>query len=189
MNELQEIKYIVRLLNEGKVILYPTDTVWGLGCDALNEKAVKRLFQIKQRMEDKSVITLIDSVERLDAFTDNVENTVLDLLSQSHVPQTVIFPSVKNLPNGVINQNRSGAFRLPKHEFCLNLLKEFQKPLVSTSANVSGDKTPLYFNEISQEIKEAVDYIVPHSYEGNMTHKPSQIIFLSQDGEIQFLRK
>ena len=189
MREQKEIQYIVRLLNEGAIILYPTDSVWGLGCDALNEQAVRRLFKIKQRMEDKSVIVLIDSVDSLMNFVETPQKEALDLLEKTNTPQTVVFPRAKNLPQGVVNQNGSGAFRIPQHEFCLNLLKEFKKPLVSTSANKSGEITPFYFNDISEEIKQEVDYVVPLFYETGMTHKPSQIILVLQTGEIQFIRK
>lgn len=189
MNEQQEIQKIVHLLNEGAIILYPTDSIWGLGCDALNEKAVHRLFQMKQRMEDKSVIVLIDEVERLVDFVEYPQTETLNLLQNTSLPQTVVFPQVKNLPKGVVNQNGSGAFRIPKHTFCLNLLKEFKKPLVSTSANRSGEKTPFYFDDISLEIKKGVDYIVPSFFEGDMTHKPSQIVIVLPTGEIQFIRK
>ncbi len=189
MSEQQEIQKIVRLLNEGAIILYPTDSIWGLGCDALNEKAVQRLFKMKQRMEDKSVIVLIDETNRLFNFVESSKPEMLNLLKNTSLPQTVVFPQVKNLPKGVVNQNGSGAFRIPKHAFCLRLLKEFKKPLVSTSANRSGEKTPFYFDDISLEIKKDVDYIVPSFFEGNMTHKPSQIVIVLPTGEIQFIRK
>lgn len=189
MQKEQEIQKIVQLLNEGAIILYPTDTVWGIGCDALNKDAVQRLFKIKQRMEDKSVIVLIDSVDRLGDFVPNKSTELFNLLINAKEPQTVVFPVVENLPTGVVNQNGSGAFRIPKHEFCLKLLKAFKKPLVSTSANVSGEKTPLYFEDISSEIKEKMDYLVPTFFEGNVTHKPSQIVLVLPDGKIQFIRK
>ncbi len=189
MTEKKEIKKIVSLLEQGCVVLYPTDTVWGLGCDALNEKAVKRLFQIKKRMEDKSVISLIDTVERLTPFVNGITKEIENMLLNTDIPQTVILPRVFNLPSGVINQNGSAAFRIPKHHFCIELLKIFKKPLVSTSANISGEKTPFYFEEISDEIKRSVDYIVPSVFEGETTHKPSQIILVLSNGEIQSIRK
>ena len=189
MIEEQEIQKVIEVLEHGGVILYPTDTVWGLGCDALNEKAVERLFKIKKRMEDKSVISLVDRVERLSPFVFGITEEISNLLSNASIPQTVILPKVFNLPKGVINQNGSAAFRIPKHSFCIKLLERFKKPLVSTSANISGEQTPLYYNDISDEIKNAVDYIIPFVFEGEITHKPSQIILILPNGTIQSVRR
>ena len=183
-----EILKTLQILNEGGVILYPTDTIWGLGCDALNEKAVERLFQIKKRMVDKSVIVLIDDLMRVKENILTCFSKGNELLKSSDKPQTVIFPKAKGFPKGVLNLNESMAFRIPKHTFCQNLLSEFKRPLVSTSANVSGEETPLYFEEISQDIINAVDYVVSKDVEGNMTHLPSRIVLLNDEGGYSLIR-
>lgn len=183
------IDEIVNVLNVGGVILYPTDTVWGLGCDATNKTAVQRLFKIKRRMQDKSVIVLIKDVESLKPYVENISPLFHSLLCENPMPQSVIFPQVKNLPAGVVNQNGSGAFRIPKNEFCLTLLERFKKPLVSTSANFSGEKTPCSFEEISDEIKRKVDRVVDISFEKGATHQPSQIVLIRLNGAVEILRK
>lgn len=184
----EEVLKSVQILNAGGIILYPTDTIWGLGCDAYNKKAVERLFKIKERMADKSVIVLIDS---LCLVKENILTLFKEgdsLLQNSTKPQTVIFPKVTGFPLGVLNLNGSMAFRIPKHKFCQELLKEFKRPLVSTSANISGEKTPLYFDEISDKIKHQVDYVVSKSVEGEMTHQPSRIVLLENDGTSSLIR-
>ena len=183
------IQKAITVLNEGGVILYPTDTVWGLGCDATNKIAVDRLFLIKKRMEDKSVIVLVDNFKMLQQYAENfsVDSSVLNL--SLSIPTTFILPKGKNMVKGVINQNGSAAFRVPKHLFCEELLKEFKKPLVSTSANISGDVTPYFYEEIKAEIKELVDFIVPKDCEGDLTHKPSRILAVKESGELLVVRE
>lgn len=182
------IDKVVDILKKGGVILYPTDTVWGLGCDATNAQAVDRLFKIKKRMQDKSVIVLIENEKALNFFVDDIDKRLISFLTDSHEPQTVIFPQVKNLPLGVMNQNGSGAFRIPKNEFCLALLNRFKHPLVSTSANYSGEATPLFFENISVDIKKEVDFVVPVCFEKGATHQPSKIVLIQKDGSTLFLR-
>ncbi len=183
----QEIEKIVAVLNAGGVILYPTDTIWGLGCDATNEQAVQKLFGIKKRMEDKSVICLVDSFETIQKYANGLDER-MKFLFENEKPTTVIIPEGKKMAKGVINQNGSAAFRIPRVLFCQTLLKVFKKPLVSTSANVSCCKTPFCFNEITEEIKQAVDYIVPEKFEQNATHQPSRILLLKETKEILVIR-
>lgn len=183
-----EVEKTVDVLKNGGVILYPTDTVWGLGCDATNLKAVQKLFKIKKRLEDKSVITLVDNFAKIKHYADVNEEQHSLMFKNNSKPTTVILPKGKNMAKGVINQNGSVAFRIPNHQFCQACLKTFQKPLVSTSANISGEKSPVFFKEISSEIKNAVDYIVSEKYEENSTHKPSRILLLKETGEILTVR-
>lgn len=185
----KEVEKTVAVLNNGGVILYPTDTVWGLGCDATNLNAVQKLFKIKKRLEDKSVIALVDNFEKIKKYADCVDEKNAVIFSIDNKPTTVILPKGKNMVKGVINQNGSVAFRIPNHQFCQACLKTFQKPLVSTSANISGEKTPVYFKEISNEIKSLVDYVVSEQYEENSTHKPSRILLLKETGEILTVRE
>lgn len=182
-----QVEKAISVLKNGGVILYPTDTVWGLGCDATNEGAVKKLFAIKKRMEDKSVICLVDNFEMIQNYADIFDENIKNLFLNER-PTTVILPQGKKMAKGVINQNGSVAFRIPNTKFCQALLKNLKKPLVSTSANVSGQKTPSFFKEVGEEIKKAVDYIVPEEFEENATHQPSRILLLNEAGEVLVIR-
>ena len=183
------VQKTVAVLNAGGVILYPTDTVWGLGCDATNQTAVDRLFLIKKRLEDKSVIVLVDNFNSLQEYTENFSLDSVYLNEERSVPTTFVFPRGKNMVKGVINQNGSAAFRVPKHLFCEELLKEFKKPLVSTSANISGDETPYFYEEIKSEIKQQADFVVPQDYEGDLTRKPSRILLVKETGDVLVIRE
>lgn len=185
----EEVQKAVDVLNRGGVILYPTDTVWGLGCDATNEKAVRKLFLIKKRMEDKSVITLVDNFETVKKYAQEVPFMLEEYILKAPVPTTFILPKGKDMVKGVINKNGSAAFRIPKHNFCQELLSFFKKPLVSTSANLSGEKAPAFFDEITDEIKNSVDYIAPLFCEGVMTYSPSKILFLKETGDFLIIRE
>ncbi len=179
----------VKLLKEGKIILYPTDTVWGIGCDATNAKAVEKIYKIKKRIESKSLIVLIDNVNHLDRYMDEVPDITYDLIDSMSTPLTIIYPNAKNLAKNVIASDKSIAIRVVRNEFCERLLEQFKKPLVSSSANVSGDPTPLTFNQISQEIKDNVDYIVDVEKNSLKEVKPSTIIKLDANGEFVIIRK
>ena len=183
----KEIKKVASILKKGGVILYPTDTIWGLGCDATNEKAVQKLFFIKKRMEDKSVISLVSSFEMLQNYADGLDENIKSFFKHEK-PTTVILPRGKNMVKGVINQNGSAAFRIPQTFFCKELIRNLKTPLVSTSANISGQKSPSFFDEIDQEIKLAVDYIVSEKFEENATHQPSRILLLKEENEILVVR-
>ena len=183
----KEIEKITSILKNGGVILYPTDTVWGLGCDATNEKAVQKVFCIKKRMEDKSMISLVDSFDMIQNYADGLDEKA-KVFFENEKPTTVIVPQGKNMIKGVVNQNGSAAFRIPKTFFCKELIKNLKTPLVSTSANISGKKAPSFFKEIEKEIKQAVDYIVPEKFEENSTHQPSRILLLKEENEFLVIR-
>lgn len=178
-----------KLLREGKVILYPTDTVWGIGCDATNAKAVEKIYKIKKRVESKSLIVLVEDSSQLDRYMDHVPGITYDLIDSMTTPLTIIYPNAKNLAKNVIADDKSIAIRVVKNEFCQKLLQQFRKPIVSSSANRSGDPSPLTFNKISKEIKESVDYIVEIEKDSLKEVKPSTIIKLEASGEFKIIRK
>lgn len=178
----------IEALKNGQTILYPTDTVWGLGCDATNPDAVERLIKLKNRPADKSFIILLDNDLKLNRYVKEVPDIAWDLIEHSTKPTTIIYPTGYNLANNVLNQNGSIAVRIVKEGPCHDLLKKFGKPIVSTSANISNEPNPKNFKEISPAVLEQVDYILnlPDLSE-NAT--PSTIIRLEVNGEIEFIRK
>ncbi|MEX6625843.1 L-threonylcarbamoyladenylate synthase [Tenacibaculum salmonis] len=162
-------------LEKGKTILYPTDTVWGLGCDATNQNAVNKIYIIKNRAESKSLIILVDSIEMLKEYVDSISDIVLNILKTVEKPTTIIYPNPKNLAKNTIASDNTIAIRIPKDDFCLELIKEFGKPIVSTSANISGVPTPKTFSEISKAILQSVDYVVA-LHQDKITEKSSTIL-------------
>ncbi|MCD8437172.1 threonylcarbamoyl-AMP synthase [Tenacibaculum dicentrarchi] len=170
-----QIKNSVSFLKTGKTILYPTDTVWGIGCDATNFEAVQKIYQLKNREESKSLIILVDSVEMLKKYVHAVSETVLNILKITEKPTTIIYPNPKNLAKNTIASDNTIAIRIPKDDFCLQLIKAFGKPIVSTSANVSGEPTPKTFSEISTAILQSVDYVVA-LHQDKTTEKSSTIL-------------
>lgn len=148
-------------LQKGKTILYPTDTVWGLGCDATNVEAVKKIYKIKKREESKSLIVLVDSIEMLKKYIKNVPEKALNIIKQSKKPTTIIYNNPVGIAENIINKvDNTIAIRIIKNLFCEKMIKDFGKPIVSTSANISGAPTPKSFFEISKSILTSVDYVV-----------------------------
>lgn len=184
-----DIDKALAVLKDGGVILYPTDTVWGLGCDATNEAAVEKINQIKGRAADKSFIILLDADSKIQSYVNEVPEVAYDLIEYAEHPMTVIFDNAKNLAKNVINQDGSVGIRVVRHDFTQQLLQRFRKPIVSTSANISGEASPSNFDEISEEIKLAVDYIVQHQQEDRTEKKPSTIIKIGAGGQFSFIRK
>lgn len=187
-----EIINSTRCLQSGGIFLYPTDTVWGLGCSALIEKAVDGVYKIKERAESKSLILLVETFDRLEHHVGRVSNDLLEALRKSDRPTTVIYCKVKNLPNTLLAENGSVAIRLVKHEFCRKLISQLDNPIVSTSANISGQATPQSFDEIPDRIKDQVDYIVnPLMFykSEDKPKKPSKIIRLLEDGRVEVIRE
>lgn len=189
MNRQEDIKRAVDVLRRGGVILYPTDTVWGIGCDATNEEAVKRVFEIKQRDDSKAMICLVDSDVRLQRYVRNVPEVAWDLLTLNIKPTTVILNGAINLAPNLIAGDGSIAMRITQEPFSKELCYRFQKPLVSTSANISGETTPQYFKDIDQEIINAVDYVCWSRRQEKKPHTPSCIIRLTDSGEVTIIRK
>ena len=186
-----EIQNILNVLRAGGTVLYPTDTIWGIGCDATNAAAVDKIFDIKKRGAEKSLIILLDAAAKLRNYIEHVPKEALSLIETTERPLTIIYPAAhkKRLAENVIAPDGSIAIRVTKDEFCKKLIEEFGKPIVSTSANVSGENPPGNFQEISHEIKQAVDYVVQHRQQEKSNPKPSVIIRIGQKGEIEFIRK
>lgn len=182
------INKCIEVLKTGGVILYPTDTVWGLGCDATNEEAVKKIFEIKQRNDAKSLITLVCNDAMLQKYVAEVPELAWDIIDLSTKPTTIIYPQGKNLAKNALAKDGSIGIRLIKNDFCNKLIYKFNKPIISTSANISGEPTPIDFKSISEVIKSNVDYIVSQEFnQGNQL--PSSILKLALNGEIKVLRK
>ena len=184
LNKLEkEIHNCIEILKNGGVILYPTDTIWGIGCDATNQKAVNQIYQIKKRDINKPLISLVSDKIMLARYTDN-----FNLLNyNTKDPTTYIFNNVRGLSNGVITKNKTAAFRIPNDIFCQKIISILKKPLVSTSANISGEKIASKFSEISNQIKENVDYVVNLRHNDKMT-KTSNIIMINKDNTIKKIR-
>ena len=191
MSVESEIQNVLKVLTAGGTILYPTDTIWGIGCDATNASAVDKIFNIKKRGAEKSLIILLDDAVKLRNYLEHVPTEALSLIETTGRPLTIIYPAAnkKRLAANMIAADGSIAIRVTKDEFCKRLIKEFGKPVVSTSANVSGENPPGNFREISHEIKQAVDYVVNYRQEEKSNPKPSVIIRIGQKGEIEFIRK
>lgn len=184
-----EIVKCLGILEKGGTILYPTDTIWGIGCDALNEKAVEKIYLLKKRMESKSLIILLDDPEKLPQYVKKIPEIAWDLIRNVDTPVTIIFPNAINLPENVIGEDNSIAIRIVNNRFCRSLIHAFGRPIVSTSANVSGFPTPLMFKNISKEILNQVDYVVSLFHDEFMDFKPSRIIRLNEEGEFRIIRK
>lgn len=184
-----EINKALEVLKNGGVILYPTDTIWGLGCDATNPEAVEKVLKIKNRPAEKSLIVLLDVDSKLQSYVNEIPEVAYDLIEYAENPLTVIFSNAKNLAPNVINADGSVGIRIVKHDFCTPLLQRFRKPIVSTSANLSGKPSPKYFDDLDPEIIDAVNYVVDFEQENRSNKKPSTIMKLSPGGQFEFIRK
>lgn len=184
-----EIKQTLEILRSGGVILYPTDTVWGLGCDATNESAVKRVYEIKKRSDAKSMLVLVDSMARLQSYVDEVSDIAWDLTDLSEKPLTIIYPNAKNLAKNLVAEDSSVGIRITNELFSKTLCERFRKPIVSSSANISGEPTPSNFSQISDEIKKSVDYIVNFRQEEKTLPVPSSIIKLDKGNVFKIIRE
>jgi len=184
-----EIKQAIEVLRSGGVILYPTDTVWGLGCDATNETAVKRIYEIKKRSDTKSMLVLVDSMAKLQACVDQVPDIAWDLTELSEKPMTIIYPNARNLAKSLVADDSSIGIRITREDFSKTLCERFRKPIVSTSANISGELTPSNFSQISEEVKKNVDYIVNFRQEEKACAVPSSIIKLEKGGVFKIIRE
>ena len=185
----QVVKETVEYLKKGKTILYPTDTIWGIGCDATNYQAVEKVFKVKHRKEHKSLIILVDTYDMIPDYVDQVPAITKDLLESVDTPLTIIFPKAKNLAKNVAGNDGSIAIRVTRDEFCRRIISSFGKPIVSTSANISGDSNPVIFGKINKEIVNSVDYVVTHQKDKLMKTKASRIIKLEPNGEFKVIRE
>lgn len=184
-----EIENTTRVLEEGGVIVYPTDTVWGLGCDALNTRAVDRVYKIKRRNEQKSLIVLINSYETLGKYVTKVPDITFDLISSIEKPVTVIYDNARNLPKNLMASDGTIAIRVVRDEFCHKLIKALGKPIVSSSANISGELTPVVFKQISAQIIQEADYVVKLFHDQFNQGKASTIIRLYENGAYKIVRE
>lgn len=182
-----EIQKSLVVLKNQQILLYPTDTVWGLGCDATSEKAVAKIFNIKQRSESKSLIILVNDVEMLKHYISNISKEILSLLESATNPTTIIYNNPIGLANNVVAIDNTVAIRIVQNDFCKQLISEFGKPIVSTSANISRMPTPKSFQEIEQAILDSSDYVV-NLHREVMNEKSSTILKIAENGDIIVLR-
>ena len=185
----KEVKNTLSYLKEGKLILYPTDTIWGVGCDATDYRAVDRIYRLKQRVETKSMIILLDDAAKLPLYVKDIPEIAMDLVNSVESPLTVIYCGATGLAKNVIASDGSIAIRITEDEFCKELIQEFGKPIISTSANVSGTVDPITFSQIPDVIKNGVDYIVDHHRDRIVKARASRIIKLKPSGEFTIIRK
>ena len=178
----------LEVLRKGGVILYPTDTIWGIGCDATNEQAVQRIFRIKKREDSKSMLILLDSPGRLNGYV-TVPEVAWELIEVTTSPLTIIYPGAKNLAKGLIAEDGSTGIRITSDEFCIELIKRFGKPIVSTSANISGTQSPVIFDEIHDEIISMADYVVKWRQDDSVKRQPSAVIKIEVNGVFKIIRK
>lgn len=184
-----DLKKAVEILKGGGIILYPTDTIWGIGCDATNAEAVKRIYDIKKREDSKSMLVLMENAALLERYIEEVPDVAWDLIEITTTPLTVIYRNAKNLAANLIAEDGSVGIRFTKEKFTSQLLQRFRRPLVSTSANISGKKSPAFFDDISEEIKEQVDYVVNYRQDDMTPAHASSIIKLGPSGQIDIIRK
>lgn len=184
----QEINNCIKHLISGGIILYPTDTVWGIGCDASNEEAVKKVYALKNRIDSKALICLVADERMLSKYIKQIPEAALDIIDLAETPTTIIYDNAINLAKNLIAADNSIAIRIPDSEFCFQLLRKFNGAIVSTSANISGQPTPKSFSEISTDILKDVDYVVNSQLE-KKSSKPSSIIKLTNSGLVTIIRK
>ena len=179
----------VEVLRSGGIILYPTDTIWGIGCDATNALAVKRIYEIKQREDTKSMLVLMENPNLLNSYIAEVPEIAWELIEVADSPLTIIYPGAKNLATNLLATDGSVGIRITNENFTQQLILRFRKPVVSTSANISGQRSPQNFAEISEEIKKSVDFIVEYRQDDFSKSNPSSIIKLGVAGQIEIIRK
>lgn len=185
----QEVQRAFEVLQAGGTILYPTDTIWGIGCDATNSRAVEKVYNIKQSVKRKNLIVLLDDAGKLPLYVEKVPEITYDLLNSVDTPITIIYSNAKNLAKNVIAADKTIAIRIVCEPFCRELLKTFKKPLVSTSANIINEPTALTFNKIANKLTGMADYVVNLYQDRFKQTKPSTIIRLYESGEYQVIRK
>ena len=184
-----EVANAFKVIKEGGIILYPTDTIWGIGCDATNTEAVKKIFQLKQRDEAKSMIILLDSDAKLPSYVKEVPDIAYDLIQYAENPLTLVMPGARNISPALIAADGSVGIRITSNQFCQHLIQRMRKPLVSTSANISGNPSPQYFSQIDEAVINGVDYVVDLDQHSKEIKNPSTIMRLEPDGRFEFLRR
>lgn len=178
----------LEVLRKGGVILYPTDTIWGIGCDATNSKAVQRIYNIKKRANNKAMLVLASSMTEVEKYVDVIPEIAYQLNELSEKPVTIIYDNALGLATELLGDNSSIGIRVSREDFTQKLCRALRKPIVSTSANIAGEPSPAFFDEISEEIKSSVDYIVKYRQDDHTPHSPSSVIKISADNTIKILR-
>lgn len=184
----EEVYKVFEILKKGGIILYPTDTVWGIGCDATNAEAVQKVYKLKQRVDSKSMICLVNNFGMLEKHVDNVPNVAYNIIELAVKPTTIIYDNPAGVAENLIASNNTLGIRITDHNFCQRLIRRLGKPLVSTSANIAGKPTPKSFKEIDDAILKGVDYVVNLQSE-NGNKSPSTIIKLSNKSGIKIIRE
>lgn len=184
----EDLSKALEVLRSGGTILYPTDTIWGIGCDATNAKAINKIYKIKVRSPQKSLILLAENATMIKEYLENLPEIALEVLDTFKEPLTIIYEKARNLPRNLVPDDGTIAIRVPRDEFCLQLIRLLGKPITSTSANISGDPSPVSFSKVSNEIKEAVDYICTTNQTVVNSPKPSAIIKINDDGQMNIIR-
>lgn len=185
---ITEIQNAIEALKKGGTILYPTDTIWGIGCDATNTKAIQKVYALKQRAEKKSLIILLHRIEDLSKYVKVVPEQAIELMHQMDRPLTIIYRDAVNLPKNLIAEDGSIAIRVVKDEFCSSLVSMYGKPIVSTSANISGEANPLMFSQISDKIKNGVTYSIDYNRDQMNSVKASTIVKFNDSGSFEVIR-
>jgi L-threonylcarbamoyladenylate synthase len=185
----EEIDRCIKVMREGGVILYPTDTIWGIGCDATNAQAVEKIYKIKQRAESKSMLILTDNARKLEDYSDAVPEIAYELIETSERPLTLVLDEARGIAPALIAADGSVGIRVSKERFSAELCRQLRRPLVSTSANISGSPSPRFFKEIAQEIIDAVDYVADWRRDDETPAAPSAIIKISALGVFKILRQ
>lgn len=184
----EDLKFAVDCLKKGGIILYPTDTIWGIGCDATNSEAVKKIYRLKQRADSMSMLTLVNNEAALERIVEDIPDVAWELIESAVNPITIIYDNAKGVAPELLADDGSLGIRITKEKFSNELCKRLGHPLVSTSANISGKKSPAFFNQISEEIKKGVDYIVDYRQNDFTPHSPSNIIKISKGGIFKVIR-
>ena len=184
----QDIENAIDCLERGGLILYPTDTIWGIGCDASNSEAVKKIYRLKQRADEKSMLVLTDSIGSLKKIVKEIPGVALELIEKAENPLTIIYNNAENVASNLIARDGSLGVRITNEEFSNELCRRFGKPIVSTSANISGEQSPKRFSDISEEIKSGVDYVVGYRQEDVSEVNPSNIVKIEKDCTIKVIR-
>ena len=185
----REVDEAVRVLREGGIILYPTDTVWGLGCDATNAEAVERIYRLKRSENKKSMLVLCASANMVVRYVNRAPGIAFEVMEMTTSPLTLILPGATGVAANLIPDEGTLGIRVPDHEFCRRMLRALQRPVVSTSANISGEATPVGLQEVSREIIDGVDFVVNPRFEGKPTRKASSIIAFGEGGEVRIIRE
>ncbi len=184
----EDINKAIEVMRSGGTILYLSDTVWALGCDATDARAVNKIYKIKKRNIEIGMTILVDGPTMLGKYVEKVPDIAIELIESFKDPLTIVYEKARNLPKYLMRQNGTIAIRIPRNNFCLDLMQLLGKPITSTSANLSGDPTPLSFNQISQKIIDSVDYICKTNQRSVNAPKPSTIIKVHDDGQLQIIR-